>query len=308
MEEKKANTTSMGTGTSKKNTGVIILLSVLLAIVIAVSAYLIFTTKGEVEERTTELKVAYDRLDSIGKQLDEKIIQIEELGGDITELQEAKAQVEAEKEDIWKSKKYTESQLNKYKTKVEGFKELLLTKDNEIAKLKEVNEVLQTENLELKNEKVSLEKNLAEAQKTQTELSKKVEVASRLKAENIVISAMSSKGRERIGEFKSRNVDKIKVEFNIAKNDVAPVEGKELLMRISDINGEVLFDVAKGSGTFMLDGKESFYTLKQEILFDNSNQKVSFLYDKGSEYMPGIYKMEVFTDGYLLGTSKFTVK
>ena len=79
-------------------------------------------------------------------------------------------------------------------------------------------------------------------------------------------------------------------------------------MRIIDDNDNVLFDVARGSGTFVLDGKETFYTAKQEILFDNSQQVVSFLYDKGSEYLPGRYVMEVYTEGYLMGSKSFRVK
>jgi cell division protein ZapB len=98
------------------------------------------------------------------------------------------------------------------------------------------------------------------------------------------------------------------VKFNIAKNDVAPVSGKEILMRIIDDNENVLFDVARGSGTFTLDGKETFYTAKQEILFDNTQQEVSFLYDKGSEYLPGRYVMEIYTDGYKMGSKSFRVK
>ena len=94
----------------------------------------------------------------------------------------------------------------------------------------------------------------------------------------------------------------------LAKNDVAPVSGKEILLRIIDSNDNVLFDVARGSGTFALGGKETFYTAKHEILFDNSQQAVSFLYDKGSEYLPGRYVMELYTDGYLLGSKSFRVK
>jgi hypothetical protein len=69
-----------------------------------------------------------------------------------------------------------------------------------------------------------------------------------------------------------------------------------------------LFDVARGSGTFELDGKETFYTEKQEILFDNTQQQVNFLYEKGSEYLPGRYVMELYTDGYLMGSKSFRVK
>ena len=80
------------------------------------------------------------------------------------------------------------------------------------------------------------------------------------------------------------------------------------MIRIVDENGQVLFDVNRGSGTFLLNGKEEFYTESQEVLFDNTRQKLSFLYDKGSEYASGTYKLEVYTDDYLMGSSQFVVK
>jgi cell division protein ZapB len=89
---------------------------------------------------------------------------------------------------------------------------------------------------------------------------------------------------------------------------VAPIEGKTILIRVSDENGQPIFDVAKGSGTFQLNGREEFYTSAQEILFDNTKQKLTFVYDKGSEYASGVYNVEIYTDGYLMGRSQFTVR
>ena len=122
------------------------------------------------------------------------------------------------------------------------------------------------------------------------------------------VKAVNSKGKERISPFKNRQLEKLKVEFTIAENKVAPVEGKKIVIRVVDENGQVIFDVAKGSGTFMLNGKEEFYTAIQEILFDNTRQKLTFYYEKGSEYASGNYSIEIYTDGYLMGKAQFIVK
>ena len=87
-----------------------------------------------------------------------------------------------------------------------------------------------------------------------------------------------------------------------------PIEGKKIMIRVIDENNQVLFDVARGSGTFLINGKEEFYTAAQEILFDNTKQKLSFLYDKGSEYAEGTYNLEVYTDDYMMGSGQFVVK
>ena len=288
----------------KTLTWVVIALAVLLVGAIA----FLLVRENYIKERNAELMVAYTRLDSISNQMDQKISEIEMLGGDIEELTLVRDSLVQDKEQLLQSKVRSAKQMRTLRGRVEGYKELLLIKDAEIVELKKVNEELVSENIELKTEKNVLTQDLRKAKNTQKKLSEKVAVASRLVAENIDIVAVNTKGKERKDEFRARNIDKLKVTFSIAKNDVAPVEGKDIFMQITDANDNVLFDVARGSGTFVLDGKETFYTAKQMILFDNTKQNLSFIYDKGSEYLPGRYVMEIYTDGYLMGRKSFKVK
>jgi hypothetical protein len=144
--------------------------------------------------------------------------------------------------------------------------------------------------------------------KNKDELATKVAIASQLKAENIAMVSVNGKGKEKESPFRKKQLEKIKVEFTIAENKVAPIEGKKILIRVIDENGQPIFDTTKGSGTFMLEGREEFYTAAQEILFDNTQQQLAFVYDKGSEYTAGTYKVEIYTDGYLMGTTQFVVR
>ena len=133
-------------------------------------------------------------------------------------------------------------------------------------------------------------------------------IASRLIAENIKVYAIAKSGKQREGKFRKKQISQLKIEFNIANNDVAPIESKDIMIRIIDPNGQVIFDVAKGSGTFMLNSKEEFYTSLQSIVFDNSEQQLTYAYDKGSQYATGEYKVEILTDGYFMGSENFTVR
>ncbi len=286
------------------------LLYVVIALAVLLVAALVynFMREQKLKETQAELMKTYTQLDSIGNEMQKKIVEIEQLGGDVEELTMIRDSLIQEKEELLEQRTRSYKQIRALKSRVAGYKELLVMKDKEIEELKKVNQELLVENTVLKEERNELNQNLRQAKQVQEELTEKVQIASRLVAENIVVAAINPKGKEKEGEFRSRHIDKIKVQFNIAKNDVAPVEGKEILLRIIDDNGNVLFDVAKGSGTFILEGKETFYTLKQEILFDNTEQVVSFLYDKGSEYLPGRYVAEIYTDGYLMGRKSFKVK
>jgi len=293
---------------SNRNAIIIALLS-LVIVVQAIKIYLDSQEKQEIKTELTsteqELATTMQRMTEISKELDQKIAEVQKLGGDVTDLQKAKTEVEAE---LKRSKRATGQEIKALKDKVEGYETLLKVKDEEITKLKSVNKELLTENTSLKTEKNQLGDSINRLSQTKEELADKVAIASQLKAENVRIVGLTDRGKERESPFKSRQVGKLKVEFNIGENNVAPVEGKKIMIRIVDENGQVLFDVNRGSGTFLLNGKEEFYTEAQEVLFDNTRQKLSFLYDKGSEYASGSYKLEVYTDDYLMGSSQFVVK
>ncbi len=292
----------------KKSNKVLIIVVVVLALLLVAALVINFMRGTELEQRNADLMKAYSSLDSIDNEMKAKIIEIEDLGGNVEELSMVRDSLVREKEGLLAAGTRSNKQIRDLKARVEGYRELLVMKDTEISELKKVNENLLVENTDLKSERNELNQNLREAKKTEEKLTEKVQIASRLEVENIKIMALSEKGKGKEDEFRARQIDQLKVEFNIAKNDIAPVSGKEILIRIIDDNDNVLFDVARGSGTFVLDGKETFYTAKQEILFDNSQQLVSFLYDKGSEYLPGRYVMEVYTEGYIMGSKSFRVK
>lgn len=295
----------------KSNQKYAIIIAVLSIIIIVqfVSSYFNKQERDQlrVEKSSTEEQLAttMHRLDEISAELDQRIAEIQRLGGDISELTTAKEEIETK---LKKTRTANGQVIKELKDKVEGYELLLKNKDEEIEKLKNVNKELLTENTTLKVQKSKLGDSINRLTQTKEELASKVTLASQLKAENVRIVAVNDKGKERESPFRNRQVGNIKVEFNLAENNVAPIEGKKIMIRIVDQNGQVLFDVARGSGTFMYNSKEEFYTASQEILFDNTRQKLTYLYDKGSDYAPGTYTLEIYCDDYKMGSGQFSVK
>jgi myosin heavy subunit len=289
--------------------GIVVAILGVIIIIQSIKIYLDYQEKVEVKEElaTTEEDLAstMQRLNDVKLELDQKIAEIEKLGGDVTELEKAKAEVTAE---LNRSNSRSTKAIKELKDRLEGYEELLKLKDDEIEKLQSVNKELFSENRTLKTKQNVLNDSLNTLTKNKEELASKVAIASQLKAEKISLVSVTAKGKERDAPFRKRQLEKIKVEFSIAENKVAPIEGKKILIRIIDENGQPIFDTTKGSGTFMLNGKEEFYTSAQEILFDNTGQKLIYIYDKGSEYTAGHYLVEIYTDGYLMGTTQFDVK
>ncbi|WP_436516719.1 chromosome segregation protein SMC [Ekhidna sp. To15] len=293
----------------KNRTPVFIVITFLLLAAVVFFYYQNQQLEGEKERQFQEILLTQAKLDSIGDELDQRIQTIKELGGEVDTLEAIKAQLEADKKQLLVDAQYQRGRITKLNNRVDGYKELLLLKDEEIEQLKVLNEQLSEENTTLKVEKNQLNQTVQQLEENKAELASKVAYASRLQIEGMRVNAINDKGKERDGgEYRNRHIEQLKIQFTVVENEIAPIEGKDLLLRIIAPDGNVLFDVTKGSGSFTFENREMFYTAKQEILYDKSSQQVTYLYIKGSDYAVGQHKVEVYTDDYLMGKGSFMVK
>src|SRR6185436_17214827 len=97
-----------------------------------------------------ELATTLHRMNEIKTELDAKIEEVKKLGGNVTDLETAKAEIENE---LKRNKRATGKEIKALKDRVEGYELLLKTKDEEIVQLKSVNKELLTENKTLKSQK-----------------------------------------------------------------------------------------------------------------------------------------------------------
>jgi hypothetical protein len=300
---------------------------VLALLVAGVFAYLYFNKQQEttqynisITEKTQELLRTNTKLDSISAQLDAKIAEVISLGGQVEELESMKVQLEKDKRQLMSSRNFNSKE---FQAKIANYEALLLERDAELAKLREENAILSNQNQmlssevvglkstnsDLKTEKEFLADSVYRANLQNKELTEKVTLAAALRPINYSISAINSRGRERDGEeFKARRVDRVKIAFKLAENPLTKKENKTIYMRIVDPMGNVISDMATGSGAFNFGGKETVYTTKQNVLYSNSGQTVEFIYSRGTNYEKGAYKVELYADGFRIGQTNFTIK
>ncbi len=298
----------------KKDQGknIIIIVLVLLVIISGIKLYTDYVDRIKKSEEililSTENNEINMRLDSVTYQLDLRIQEIEKLGGDIQALEEVKNQLVAERNS---SRQRSASEITALNAKIKSSNNLIQEKDQEILELRAANQQLFSENQDLRTTQAEIEEEVAELNIQKESLQAKVTVASMLKAENINIAAVNSKGKERVEttkDFRNRFIERIKVNFNISDNKVAEKGPRNVYVQILAPNSQPIFDVAKGSGTFMLNGGEQFYTVKQDMIFDNSGQELTFYYEKGSDYVSGEHVVKIYLDNYQIGSKSFTVK
>ena len=291
-----------------KENKIIRILTLVIILIIGGLAFILY--KNNISEKIRiqqekELDNVYLELDSISNLLGDKILTISQLGGDIDSLLIQKENLELEKREF-RTRAY--AQINRLQGKVEGYRELLLAQDEEIERLREVNEQLFEENKEQKIEINNLNSTISNINKSNKKLEKQIEVASRLELLEIEIIGIFRNGSQKRNQFRYRSLEKLNINFTLGENDLAKIEVKDLYIILEKPNGEVIYDISNGSGSFTFEKREMFFTIKEEVLIDKSEKKLSVEYLINDEFNKGTYLVKLYTDEYKIGSGEFLIK
>jgi FtsZ-binding cell division protein ZapB len=301
-----------------KSSTTVYILSGTILIQFGIIAYLLFhkNDQKEIIVQNTET-IQKDSLEISAKMTEFKIV-----GEDLKKLKEEMlamginkdsmgAEMDAVLESLWEVEMGGAITLADLNAKVSQAKKLLVLKDLQIKNLKEKSDSLSFEAKVLKSETEAKTQRVRDMLEDTKQLSEKVSIAARVKAENIIITGFSRKDKVINKEIvKAKELSKLKINFNLADNKVTKKNTKiSLMFRLIKANSVVIFSETNGGGYFQSsDNGELPYTGKQEIEFDNTNQEISFVYKNEPEYHPGIYKIELYADGYSIGESHFKLK
>ena len=291
-----------------KDKKLIYILSVIIIIFIVVSSILIYNNiqKEKIRiKQQTELDELYIDLDSVSNVQNDKILTISQLGGDIDSLLILKENIETEKREF-RNRAY--AQINRLQGKVDGYRELLLAQDEEIEKLKKLNEQLFEENKEQKVEINTLNDKITNINRSNKKLEEQIEIAGRLEIKDIEIVGVFRNGSTKINSFKNRSLNKLIVNFTVLENSLSKIEVLDIYLRIIKPSGQVVYDISKGSGSFTFDKRELFYSIKDEILIDKSEMTYNIEYVKSEELNKGEYLVILYTNNYEIGRSEFIIK
>lgn len=303
-----------------KTNGALLAALIIMTGLAGVSSYLYFDQKKvsdnqevTISERVEELSTTRVKLDSISTALDAKIAEVQKLGGDVSELEKMKVQLEQDKASLRKGNRIS---IAKYEAKIKQYEAFLVEKDTLISNLQRENvtlasnvKVLDEENTGLKTERKRLSDSVTTVVTQNQELSTKVTRAAALKAQNVKVFAVNAKGKVKEDDsYKAKRLDKIKLVYTLLDNPLTKEEPKDVFVRVLDPSGAVVSDMANGSGTFSVDGNETIYTTKQTVNYTSNGQNVELLYTRGIPYKPGKYTVELYSEGFRIGSGEFAVR
>lgn len=188
-----------------------------------------------------------------------------------------------------------------------------LTKEKN-AYLAQINELNQ-ENSKLKGENTLLSQNLSEEKERSQKLTaensflyEKIQRGAILASNKTIASAIRFRrnGKED-AVSKSKNVEKIKICFNLLPNSVANHGNKLVHVRIISPDGTTVYDEGSGSGKFSFEGKETLYSFTKTVPYFGNEVEECGYFNKTNFLGPGKYSVELYCEGYRIGSTTFSL-
>jgi len=296
--------------TPKKNSNVIYFLILVIVALLGTDVYL-YLKKTKSDEKIVYQNDEKTRLETELDSLEAQITQVNAGRTRMTAEMQAKndslqLKIKALRADLAKGK-LTVAELAKAQEDVKQLRYFVTKYTADIEELKKQNQDLTTERDTLRTNLTTVAAKASDLEKQNQDLNSKVQVASALKLGGISITAhkVKSNGKES-DETKAKNVNKLRINFNVAGNAVAAKGSHDIFFRIIDPNGNLI--TATDGGTFTADGTELQATYRTSIDFNDDGKTYPVEWMSQQPFQKGTYTIIMYADGYTMGRGSIFLK
>lgn len=289
-----------------------ILIAALSVLVVALAGYLAYDKSNstkvmsqqetKIETITAEKSELQSNFDASLARLDSMATVTSGLEGQLNERNSEIASAKEEIRKILNKKNATEKELSHARKLISDLNGKISSMEAEVAQLKQDNQQLTDANTTLTAEKQQLTTDLATTTSQKEALAQKVDIASTLNANNIIITPYKIKGngKEKISS-NAKKVDKLVVSFDVA-NRIIQSGRTDLYVIVVGPDGEVAASKTPGATFTTRDGAEKKYTAIVPIELETGKTKnVSFTFSPSTNFHTGAYKIMIYQNGFLIG-------
>jgi len=285
----------------------------ILLLVIAVLLWQLITARVKVHTIIVEKTETAQKNTMLQSELDSLLMQHELIKDEYGELADQlnskdsviKANAEeiqkliAQQADYWRIKR----KLNYLRSITQGYV-------NQIDSLFTVNSLLKEENQEIKKSFNQEKQKNTELSQEKDQLSQQVNIASALKAYNVVATGirMRAGGKKEEVTFNANKVESIKICFTLSENLILPPGKKTIYIRIARPDNMILVKGNDDIYSFIHNGQRIQYSLKKDIEYQNKAMNICMTWEKKDHKqaaMKGTYSVTVFADDYEIGGTSF---
>ena len=194
------------------------------------------------------------------------------------------------------------NKIKQYQKEVGTLRSVMKNYLRQIDSLNTINKKVSAENVSLRKEISTANLRADVAEERASELQNKVQQGSILRARDITLVALNANDKI---ITRVKNAATLRVDFTVAANELAATGNRMIYLCITSPDGYLLS--TDSMPTFNFHGSKKGYSASREIDYQNEDVDVSIFF-KGSGFIPGTYKIELYTGGNLIGSTEIAVR
>ncbi len=285
----------------RKNNLIIIFLSVILLIVVVVFVFQYNENRKVVETLNSEKNAIQDELNSMVVNYDSLQTVNSGLSDD---LFVAQTKVKDLLLEVGQVKKASYEQIDRYRKEVSSLRSIMQNFVLQIDSLNKRNEMLMKENTQVKQDFAQIENQKEQLEKEKQQLEEKVSRAAMLEARGLFASGINRRGKD---ENSVRRAEQIKVNFTLSKNVTTKRGEKTIYIRIQRPDQVLL--VKSKEDLFKFEDLSIPFSAKREVTYEGQELPVNIFWDnEGVPFEIGTYTIDIFVDGFNIGTTTVEFK
>lgn len=298
----------------KSKTYLMILIGALLALNVGIGINLWLGNKekkeltSKVEGLTNDKNVLNDEIKKMESELEQLHAENQSLNDQLNEKDLAIEQKIKQIKLLLNKGKLSDAEYKKAKAEILSLRGMVEDYKLRVAELTQQVETLTTEKTQLTQDLSTEQARSAEKDRTIEAGNKKIAQAKKLHAGSIrAIGVRERKlfGKKEVETDKASKVEEIKVSFSIDKNELADEGEKDIFIKLVAPDGSPILTKLQVT---KVDGTDVSYTEKKTIDYKNDRLDEVVYCKKQGNFTKGEYTVELFAEGYRIGTAKFTLK
>ncbi|MDR1881092.1 MAG: hypothetical protein LBQ78_09175 [Tannerellaceae bacterium] len=284
----------------------LIVATIVLILIIAGAMYYIYHQKRQMDELVQSFDLERE---TMADEANEISLQYEgfkfSIGNDslLALLNTEQAKVQRLMEELRTVKATNARRINELKKELETLRKIMRGYVIQIDSLDRANKQLTQEKEQFARRYQQASSSAAKLTKELEKQTERVVLASRLDAAGITVTPLTSRGKT---AKLIKQMEQFAVSFRIVRNITAPVGEKTIYVQIRKPDDDIL--VKSRGNTFTFENREINYSMKKVIEYDGEEFPVTLYWDIEEFLSPGVYRVDIFADGNLIGRKTFELE
>lgn len=288
-----------GQQTAKSIKGYKVIIMVL-AIILAALSFLYFHQTSTIKE---EARIERDTLkNQISRLMDDYSDLRTENDTIARNLDIERERADSLMESLDKERTLSRAKIRQYEKELGTLRTVMRTYVHQIDSLNQLNKKLIDENITIRGQITSERLRADKAEEMADELTTKVRQGAVIRAREITLRALSNNDRE---VTRAARATRLRVDFVLAANELANPGERVIYTRITGPDGYVLAN--SSNATFEFEGGRKTYSASREVDYQNADLPVGIYYE-GSGVIEGRYKVDIYADGFLIGSTEVILR